>query len=762
MVQLYLGDSFIYTLDELRSFVKGMNNYESDELLAYYRDGYLIEWLLEGDDESNELGHILEEFSKSEHGNNEVLEKIGEVFEADMSVHAYSFDEHVEYIGSYVSRVFNDNSNHEHQTIKDDEGYIKSRAVYDSSLTDNISFHLKFKILKPENDIISLEYSIKTIAGDIIVKESSIELGLHERKNENVDLEFNLETSILNRQDSVLIISYGNSKIDTIRLLERQLSKHKENDEYLFLVNKYIDNSRSIRVIKKNGDVVNGLDTVLVVDNRLFAYDQSNMPPFILGMSTSDHNLYFISSKQILCLDSWEKGRIDNYNFRNHKFFGNYFVQSRDYEKEVVLEEDLSSFYIQDKFDYKTHFVVEDGLCILETDALKLQTLRGMPYKMAEGDIPISVSTITGEKVHIPGFKANIYLGNHDEQDIFWATKKCSPGQYRFSESYIVDIKGNIIRRYDYHFAYALLGKYILNIHNNVLKSISKLNGDFVIKCNFDISDIDITSITEVEDNIFRFKESYSEDALFWLVEENVFCRKYNEDLYIVEDKHCNEYLYCRKDNHCIGTILRSNLVGSKLPDSIYYVRLEESPSGMFIKANGDPIYKLRDTEFACTIQDQESTNDYQVCGVSENRIVINVENRYYKILDYDAKEIARIDYTGIAECYHWGRLYYYNQYEIGYYDLNGKKHKVSYEASKRIEGICVISSKYIFIDHDNSNVIIDNDGIVVLKGKTVKFYKEPHKYIVVSYETGNDIIYNDNCEELFTTREGEQVLILQ
>ena len=257
MVQLYLGDSFIYTLDELRSFVKGMNNYESDELLAYYRDGYLIEWLLEGDDESNELGHILEEFSNS-------------------------FDEHVEYIGSYVSRVFNDNSNHEHQTIKDDEGYIKSRAVYDSSLTDNISFHLKFKILKPENDIISLEYSIKTIAGDIIVKESSIELGLHERKNENVDLEFNLETSILNRQDSVLIISYGNSKIDTIRLLERQLSKHKENDEYLFLVNKYIDNSRSIRVIKKNGDVVNGLDTVLVVDNRLFAYDQSNMPPFIL------------------------------------------------------------------------------------------------------------------------------------------------------------------------------------------------------------------------------------------------------------------------------------------------------------------------------------------------------------------------------------------------------------------------------------------------------------------------------------------------
>ena len=548
--------------------------------------------------------------------------------------------------------------------------------------------------------------------------------------------------------------------LEKIEVDEPKSLKEKEpkiDSSFLYLIRKEYENLSGVfKVLDKEGRVVEPFETILVVDYRFNAYLQYNMPPYLLGLNTADDKLYFISPKQILCIGDWYNGKLyTSYELWKNPQLRKYSICSNLYEKEVILQDDFKIFCIKDKFDYKTYYSVESGVCKCLSEG-NITRKSELPYEIDDSeDIPISVSTITGEKIIIPGFRANIYLGNDNGVDVFWATKKCVPGQYRFKESFIVDIDGNIIRSYGYNQALTIGGKYILNISTRGPESISTLNGSEIIKIKFDTSDIWMDGF--VEPNVFKFRGKNSDlDSWFWLVKENVFCRKYNKDFYVVPNKNDDDCLYRRTDNYLIGIIQLSNVDGSGLPDDIYYAEFKDNfANGLFFKSNGDSIYKLNDNEFPCMIENT-------VCGVAENRIVINVDNRYYKILDYNGCEIARVDFNGIADCYNCGKLYYYNETELGYYDYDGVKHLINYQTRKRINDIKIISSSLLLIKHNNKDVIVDLNGNIIIEAQAITPEPFFNRYINVMDKSYNRFIYDDSCRILFQLDSGDQVLVLE
>ena len=552
--------------------------------------------------------------------------------------------------------------------------------------------------------------------------------------------------------------------LEKIEVVEPKSLKEKEpkiDSSFLYLISK----ERGVfKVLDKEGRVVEPLETILTVDYRFNAYVQSDMPPYLLGLNTADDKLYFISPKQILCIGDWYNGKLyTSYELWKNPQLRKYSICSNLYEKEVILQDDFKIFCIKDKFDYKTYYSVESGVCKCLSEG-NITRKSELPYEIDDSeDIPISVSTITGEKIIIPGFRANIYLGNDNGVDVFWATKKCVPGQYRFKESFIVDIDGNIIRSYGYNQALTIGGKYILNISTRGPESISTLNGSEIIKIKFDTSNLDGFS-SEVEPNIFKFNAVYNDsDSWFWLVKENVFCRQYNKDFYVVPNKNDDYCLYRRTDNYLIGIIQLSNEDGSRLPDDIYYAEFEDNfANRLFFKSNGDTIYKLNDNEFPCIVENTDGTSAYKVCGVAENRIVINVDNRYYKILDYNGCEIARVDFNGIADCYNCGKLYYYIETELGYYDYDGVKHLINYQTRKRIKEIKIISASLLLIKHNNEDVIVDLNGNVIIEAQTITPEPFFNRYINVVDKNYNSFICDDSCNMLFQLDSGNQVLILE
>lgn len=520
--------------------------------------------------------------------------------------------------------------------------------------------------------------------------------------------------------------------------------KQSNNGDFLYVISKV---EGGYKILDKEGRPVIPLETIKEVDYRLAAYDQSKMPPYLLGVNTADENLYFISPKQILCLADWKNGKV--YPLESSSPWSRLY----DYDKEVILEDDFKSFCIKDKYDNKTYYWVENGNCLA---APKKRTL---PYVFDQHEsIPVSVSTSTGETVRIPGFETNIYLGNDGGKDVFWAARRCSPGQLRFKESYIIDIEGNILRQYEYHVACSLAGKYILNIYNGQLRSISKLNGDVLYTCKFDASEILLYDNVEIVPEVFRFGIEYSDDFWYWMAKENIFCTWYNKDFYIIPNANSDKCLYRRTDNSLIGTIpCWGNISGLQLSEYVFYAEFTGNQKRTFFNSTGESIYNLGDYEFPLTTSD----DPHIFCGVAENRIIVNADNRYFKILDYSGKEIARVDFTGRADRYQSGRFYYFNEAELGYYDYDGMKHQVPYETSKWIKDIKVISSDLLFVKHRHKEVIIDFDGKILIEAKTIRVGPSG-RYIETKDENYKSCIYDSACHLLARLDSGERVLILE
>ena len=256
--------------------------------------------------------------------------------------------------------------------------------------------------------------------------------------------------------------------------------------------------------------------------------------------------LYFVSNKQILSLCDWSDGELDceKYNGLLHKYRGRYYYGGVLVSKRLIIDDGCKSFIIRDKYDYETHYKIENGICSQTTEEELRKIKANSLYYIDDtfNKYPKCMSSLTGAEFTIPGFKVIIYLGNTKGKDVFWAIKKFQTGQVRFKESHIVDSEGNVVRSYDYNIAFPLCGKYVFDINDrHCIVSISDLDGNqlMLMKPHLCGDTYDIVDVREIEPGVFYIPVGYGcneNDSLYWLVKENVLCNSYDNNYYYVKD----------------------------------------------------------------------------------------------------------------------------------------------------------------------------------------------------------------------------------
>ena len=511
-------------------------------------------------------------------------------------------------------------------------------------------------------------------------------------------------------------------------------SEIDEDSQYIF-VNSNGDPYREIyEFYDSTGSKLENIDYILPVVHSS-SYDCRS---FIIGLNTRDDMLYFVSNKQILSLCDWSDGVLvcEKYNGQLQKY------RHRTYGglKQLFIDHDNASFYIRDRYDYETHFKVDGGFCYKSTEEEIRQRKVGAPYYMeteSNEAIPKCLVSLTGEEFTIPGFKAIIYLGNTKGRDVFWASKKFQTGQVRFKESYIVDSEGNVVRKYDYNVANPLCGKYVFDVNDRCrIVSISDLDGNqlMIIKEHFYMGELNIDDVKEVEPEVFYIPAGYGYNvSRYWLAKENVICDDYDRNFYYIG--RYTPKIYKRSNNELVGS-------GDKLVelDGIFYCQNFEDKGNRymtFFDNNGEEIYRLNKDRYFRESVVGWCDNSY--C-VGENRIVIDVEGRYYKILDYTANEIARIDPVQLVGRYLKGKLFYYDGTKLGFFDIEGKKHILPFD-NGYIKSVDVISDNRLLVKTESdvdSFYLLSFDGDILLEGVNSEIAKFDHRYIAYYKEPMN------------------------
>lgn len=517
-------------------------------------------------------------------------------------------------------------------------------------------------------------------------------------------------------------------------------SEIDEDSQHMFVTSNGDSRRKTYEVYDSTGRKSEDIDYILPVGREYYAY-YDNPAPFIIGLNTRDEMLYFVSNKQILPLCDWSDGKLycEKYNEQLLRY------RNRNYGvglKELFVEDDNASFYIRDRYDYETHFKVDGGFCYKSTEEEIRQRKVGAPYYMeteSNEAIPKCLVSLTGEEFTIPGFKVIIYLGNTKGRDVFWASKKFQTGQYRFKESYVVDREGDVVCAYDYNFAFPLCGKYVFDINDRGrIVSISNFDGNqvMIIKPHLYIGEYNIGDTKEIEPGVFYIPASYggSNESFYWLEKENVICDSYDGNFYYI-GCHIFNKIYKRSNNELVGS-------GDKLVelDGIFYCQNFEDKGNYymtFFDNNGEEIYRLnKDRYFRESVV---GWGDNSYC-VGENRIVIDFEGRYYKILDYTANEIARIDPVQLVGRYRKGKLFYYDGTKLGFFDIEGMKHILPFD-NGYIKSLDVISDNRLLVK-TLSDVepfyLLNFDGDVLLEGINSESAKFDHRYIAYYKEPTN------------------------
>lgn len=240
IVQLYLGNSIIYTLDELESFINQMQGVGQDELLTCCRDGRLVEWLLEGDEELQKIGITLKEFLTLRHEDNEILEKVMELFKSGINGQCHQFEDFVEYLGCRVATIGyrykgqavqeqNDNSalwhelgipfHHQQPSMRfliGDGNYMKSRVAMVDTSVETIEVELGFKILKPVNDKLIIRCDL---ISEGIKSTYFLNLSLDQKKDECRELFISFDPLEFGYHDVQVDVFHGCRKLDMIQLV---------------------------------------------------------------------------------------------------------------------------------------------------------------------------------------------------------------------------------------------------------------------------------------------------------------------------------------------------------------------------------------------------------------------------------------------------------------------------------------------------------------------------------------------------------------
>ncbi len=558
---------------------------------------------------------------------------------------------------------------------------------------------------------------------------------------------------------SEMVMKTGKKTIkDFINRIMEADSNHKCLSEKIVFVMKHND-GLAYDICDQEGKNIDGIGTIIPVNDKFcnVRYNSTLLyPPYLIGINTIDNSLYYISSKQIVCLsNNWSDGQwCYDYLNRFHGKLRKYNNPPSNYKKEIIVNKDYQTFTIRDKNNHDIKYKVIDG-------KIEEVTKVSLPYyhKKNHGNsrIPISLmSSETQRLVEISDYQFCIYLGNDGERDLFWGSINCNKGQKRFKNSNIIDAEGNTIRKYNHNLAYSLSGKYILDTAcdrngDTYISSISTIDGNQIKQYKIYLDIDDIFNIEEEQSGVLRISEE-----IFWIEDANVLCNMYDKYFYSnrIQSSNRQDYnkLYRRYDNQYIGNYIDNTFIN--LYDTIYYAEFITNNGTKYKKIfnwNGDIIYQLNDCNESIFINDKDKYS------VSNNRIIIKITNIpgiFYKIIDYSGNIIQEIngDKDMIFFDYSEDRFFFYTkQNKIGYYDADGYINYIELKRNMNIEKCHLISSDTIIVDCNEIVYMINCEGDIIVEGTVYQEglgYREIHGDF---YMINTNNIYDNKGNKMFS-----------
>lgn len=207
---LYLNNRYVCSLEELKAyFGSKLNETQKGELIAAFRDRVLYDWLNEGGETEKQIGDDMLPILGQHLGNGEILAKIAALFDVPNPLIAdYKFVDHAEYVGCVA--IGSSDEQTQHQTVPNDGVIHIKKGI------TKINIVFKFKILAPENDLLSLRLAISPKIENAVSVEQT-KLGLIGKKNEIKTIEIDIDVEKLCKE-CYLTLSHDNTVVGRVTI----------------------------------------------------------------------------------------------------------------------------------------------------------------------------------------------------------------------------------------------------------------------------------------------------------------------------------------------------------------------------------------------------------------------------------------------------------------------------------------------------------------------------------------------------------------
>lgn len=238
---LYLNNHYCNSLEDLQAVFQ-QDNIERVQLdiLASYRDGIIISWLLEGDERCKRIADELKVIDFSNLGNSELFKKIASIINNKQGITSefrikYDINDYAEFLGCTWEGGLN-----RLKTQVSENGSI----VVTEEEKVTLSLKYQFKIINPETESLNLKIVIKDNRDNLFEDAKSLKLNVS--RNTIQDMVFSINAEHLKRGKYDILL-----KIDEV-IISRIYLVYKMDINLQFG-----DNTVNMVYVKGNGRISN-------------------------------------------------------------------------------------------------------------------------------------------------------------------------------------------------------------------------------------------------------------------------------------------------------------------------------------------------------------------------------------------------------------------------------------------------------------------------------------------------------------------------
>lgn len=691
---LYIGNTYCSSIEELKIIIEKSPAQDSllgKELLCALKDGTLERWLQEGEKEERLLANELPQIQMGS-SDSDLLKKLGESFKSDYKTKVFNISDFIRLhevkgcIGDTPSCILAINGGYI-QCPKENsaEMSFNFNFIVDKTIGEKVVFRMR---IKNDQNVIECsdpkDYHLKELDKSLYVNFSISYTEIKECVPSMVKIE-------------LVSVFMGNETV----VWESTLSTYGEKQYLSIEREKTSMQTTTIDVYDSNGQIVKENLNTLKCGHDTIPYG------YVIGSCKKDGLVYVVTNKGVQPICSWDIDLLNSLSLYHIEFVGN----------------NCSTFWLRDEKGSEKHFIKQGGRCILKEEYLKnFCESNNLPYSL------LNISKIGG--------KDAIYIGKKDGEALFLVN---TLGQ----DAQIINANGDFKWRHGYNSHVSPTFDESLYIATNTGRKYSKLvfmSTDGLVVKSYNIrTRISPTILTETKTSITissseRYLKKLNGGTLIDYLNVNDFFY-IKKGVYEQNDWDptiCQPELYLTLNDQMVMCIhcSSSDFNNSYFEDLGYgyiAVRKEDAKNSIVILApDGSVVYTLNKTESIYQGQGIRwvSYNDKVGFGVSEGAFIIKESrNNLYKIISYDGLEVCRFNTDeNICLGFHAGKTVYYTNYEIGYYDDKGEKHKIPWSRRKNryINSVKVLINGNVLINCDPNQewVLIDTNGKELLTSK--------------------------------------------